>query len=83
MWLELGIPGNVESLDVLELPKDEEEEAIDRVVAAVFPQDNWVANIVGLAVTADSYCSLVFRSRNSRVDTNSVKTVKPGLDRSQ
>jgi hypothetical protein len=29
VWLELGIPGNVESLDVLELPKDEEEEAID------------------------------------------------------
>jgi hypothetical protein len=31
----LGGPGNGESLDIFELPKDEEEKAHDRVVAAV------------------------------------------------
>jgi hypothetical protein len=68
VWFELGVSGKVESLDVLELPKDEEEEAIDPLVqgAAAFPQgkqDNWVADIEDLAVTADSYSSLILRSR--------------------
>jgi hypothetical protein len=44
----LGGPGDGESLDIFELPKDEEEEAHDRVVAALFPQNDWVADIVNL-----------------------------------
>jgi hypothetical protein len=50
----LGSPGDGESLDIFELPKDEEEEAHDRVVAALFPQNDGVADILNL--TADQ-CS--------------------------